>query len=43
VVSPAVPADRSLLRTSYMATHTDNDLDQVLDTFKRIGKSMGII
>ena len=43
VVSPAVPADRSLLRTSYMATHTDNDLDQVLDTFKKIGKQMGII
>jgi 7-keto-8-aminopelargonate synthetase-like enzyme len=43
VVSPAVPADRSLLRTSYMATHTDSDLDQVLDTFKKIGKRMGII
>ncbi|MCK6619454.1 MAG: aminotransferase class I/II-fold pyridoxal phosphate-dependent enzyme [Calditrichaceae bacterium] len=43
VVSPAVPADRSLLRTSYMATHTDKDLDQVLDTFKKIGKQMGII
>ncbi len=43
VVSPAVPADRSLLRTSYMATHTDKDLDQVLDTFQKIGKQMGII
>jgi 8-amino-7-oxononanoate synthase len=43
VVSPAVPPDRSLLRTSYMATHSDNDLDQVLDTFKKIGKRMGII
>ncbi len=43
VVPPAVPPDRSLLRTSYMATHTDKDLDQVLDTFKKIGKRMGII
>lgn len=43
VVSPAVPPDRSLLRTSFMATHTDRDLDQVLDTFKKIGKKMGII
>lgn len=43
VVSPAVPPDRSLLRTSYMATHTDRDLDQVLDTFKKIGKQMEII
>jgi len=43
VISPAVPPDRSLLRTSYMATHTDEDLDQVLDTFKKLGKKMGII
>jgi 8-amino-7-oxononanoate synthase len=43
VISPAVPADRSLLRTSYMATHTDNDLDQVLETVKMIGKKMSII
>jgi 8-amino-7-oxononanoate synthase len=43
VVSPAVPPDRSLLRTSYMATHTDNDLDRVLDTFKKIGKQMEVI
>lgn len=43
VVPPGVPADRSLLRTSYMATHTDEDLDQVLSLFKKIGTSMGII
>ncbi|NIW78119.1 MAG: aminotransferase class I/II-fold pyridoxal phosphate-dependent enzyme [Calditrichae bacterium] len=43
VVAPAVPPDRSLLRTSYMATHSDNDLDQVLETFKKIGKQMGVI
>lgn len=43
VVSPAVPPDMSLLRTSYMATHTDNDLDQVLETFKKVGKQLNII
>lgn len=43
VVPPGVPPDMSLLRTSYMATHTDDDLDQVLDTCKKIGKQMGII
>jgi 8-amino-7-oxononanoate synthase len=43
VISPAVPPDRSLIRTSYMATHDDNDLDIVLDKFKKIGKIMGLI
>jgi 8-amino-7-oxononanoate synthase len=43
VISPAVPPDRSLLRTSFMATHTDNDLDQVLETVKAIGKQLEII
>ncbi len=43
VISPAVPPDRSLLRTSFMATHTDNDLDIVLDKFKKVGKQIGII
>lgn len=43
VISPAVPPDRALLRTSYMATHSDNDLDQVLSTFAKLGKEMGII
>jgi 8-amino-7-oxononanoate synthase len=43
VISPAVPPDRALLRTSYMATHTDKDLDIVIDTFKKIGKRMDII
>jgi 8-amino-7-oxononanoate synthase len=43
VISPAVPPGNQLLRTSYMATHTDDQLDQVLDTFARIGKQMGLI
>lgn len=43
VVSPAVPADMALLRTSYIATHTDAQLHTVLATFKRIGQELGII
>ena len=43
VISPAVPTGSQLLRTSYMATHTDDQLDQVLETFERIGKQMGLI
>jgi 8-amino-7-oxononanoate synthase len=43
VVSPAVPPGRQLLRTSYMATHTDEQLDKVLDIFATIGKELGII
>lgn len=43
VISPAVPPDRSLIRTSYMAIHTDEELDLILERFKIIGKRMGII
>jgi 8-amino-7-oxononanoate synthase len=43
VVSPAVPPGRELLRTSYMATHTDEQLDRVLDAFGEVAKVMGLI
>lgn len=43
VLSPAVPPGRQLLRTSYMATHTEDQLDQVLDIFGKIGKEIGLI
>jgi 7-keto-8-aminopelargonate synthetase-like enzyme len=43
IVSPAVPPDRSLLRTSYMSIHTDAELDQVLSICKREGGKLGII
>ncbi len=33
---PAVPPNYSLLRTSYMATHTDSHLEKVLETFKKV-------
>ena len=43
VVSPAVPPGRELLRTSYMATHTEEQLDKVLDAFEKAGKQVGLI
>ena len=43
VVSPAVPPGRELLRTSCMATHTEEQLDKVLDAFARVGKKLGVI
>jgi 7-keto-8-aminopelargonate synthetase-like enzyme len=43
VVSPAVPEGQALIRTSYMAIHTDAHLDMVLAAFEKIGKQLGII
>ena len=43
VISPAVSPGRQLLRTSYMATHTDEQLEQVLEIFSRVGKELGLI
>ncbi len=43
VVSPAVPEGQAIIRTSYMATHTDQQLDFVLDTFEKVAKQLGII
>ncbi|MGO9377828.1 MAG: aminotransferase class I/II-fold pyridoxal phosphate-dependent enzyme [Dissulfurispiraceae bacterium] len=42
-VSPAVPPGKALIRTSYMATHTDEHLDRVLETFKKVGRAMDLI
>lgn len=42
-VSPAVPPGKSLIRTSYMATHTFEHLEMVLAAFKKVGKAVGLI
>ncbi len=42
-VSPAVPPGRALIRTSYMATHTDEHLDIVCEAFRKVGKALGLI
>jgi 8-amino-7-oxononanoate synthase len=43
VISPAVPQGRELLRTSYMATHTEEQLDRVLAAFDKVGRQVGAI
>ena len=43
VVSPAVPKGRSMMRTSYMATHTMEHMELALEAFAAVGREMGII
>jgi len=43
VISPAVPEGMALLRTSYMATHTNAQLDRVLEIFETVGRQVGLI
>jgi 8-amino-7-oxononanoate synthase len=43
VMPPATAPDRCLIRTSYMATHTDEMLDRVLDVFQSAGRKLGVI
>jgi 7-keto-8-aminopelargonate synthetase-like enzyme len=43
VVSPAVPEGRALIRTSYMATHTRDQLDRALEIIRNVGREMGVI
>ncbi len=43
VVPPAVPPGRSMLRTSYMATHQREHLDRSLDALARVGRELGVL
>jgi 8-amino-7-oxononanoate synthase len=43
VLSPAVPSNMCLLRTSYMATHTDDQMAFVLEKFAKIGRMLDLI
>jgi 8-amino-7-oxononanoate synthase len=43
VVTPGVPPGRALIRTSYMAIHTDEELDRVLEITAAVGRRLGII
>jgi 8-amino-7-oxononanoate synthase len=43
VVSPGVPPGRALIRTSYMATHTREQLERALDAFGKVGRELGVI
>jgi 8-amino-7-oxononanoate synthase len=43
ILSPAVPPGMELLRTSYMASHTDEQIDRVLATYRDVGRNLGLI
>jgi len=42
-IAPAVPEGKELLRTSFMATHTEEQLSRILETFESVGKQVGLI
>jgi 8-amino-7-oxononanoate synthase len=43
VIRPAVPEGCALIRTSYMAIHTDEELDYALDVLQALGREFGIL
>jgi 7-keto-8-aminopelargonate synthetase-like enzyme len=43
VVPPAVPPNSCLIRCSFMATHTNEQLDFALEKFRQLGKEIGVI
>jgi len=43
VISPAVAEGAQLLRTSYMATHTQDQLDRALEAYAQMGRQVGLI
>ncbi|MEM5947486.1 pyridoxal phosphate-dependent aminotransferase family protein [Spirochaetia bacterium 38H-sp] len=43
VISPAVPPKNALIRTSYMATHTDEELDKAIEIAGNVAKKLDII
>jgi len=40
-IYPAVRYGEAIVRTSYMATHTDEDLDRVLEIFEKLARELG--
>ncbi len=42
-ISPGVPQGRQMMRTSYMSSHEDEHLDFIINTFKKVGKELGLI
>ena len=43
IAFPTVPEGKARIRTIVTATHTKEELDQALETLKRVGKKMGIL
>jgi len=43
VLYPAVPMGKAMLRTSCMATHTPEQIEQALERFRTVGRRQGIL
>jgi 7-keto-8-aminopelargonate synthetase-like enzyme len=43
VVAPAVPPGQAMIRTSYMATHRREHLDQALAALEKVGRELDVI
>lgn len=43
VISPAVPEGMQLIRACVMATHTEEQIDRVLNLFERCGRALGLV
>ena len=42
-IAPGVPEGRQMMRTSYMATHEKEHLDEIIHLFEKAGKTLGLI
>jgi 7-keto-8-aminopelargonate synthetase-like enzyme len=43
IVTPAVPPGQAMIRTSYMATHQREHLDQALAALAKVGRELNVI
>jgi 7-keto-8-aminopelargonate synthetase-like enzyme len=43
VLPPGVPPNKSLIRISLMATHTESQIDLALEKLKKVGKELELI
>jgi len=43
VIPPAVPPNRCMMRVTLMATHTDEQVDKIIEVFTNAGRALGII
>jgi 8-amino-7-oxononanoate synthase len=43
IVTPAVPPGQAMIRTSFMATHTREHLDQALTALAKVGRELDVI
>lgn len=42
-IAPALPADRTVIRVGVIATHTDAQVDRLIETFAKVGRVLGVI